>query len=346
VVNAPQHQLVTPVILGSPAHSNVNNINPERLAEDKKKEAISFLKFYFRVNPNLRTTTLRRTTLLALYTAKVPIDSRYKKPNDMANLCGVTYGHIHASLDDNTIRDYIKIVDLERQSVKKEGKKRRRKKQATVAEGANEVPIPAPQPPEMNQHDLFVACLKFSPHISFLELIPPDQLDPSAEWVHAHPDYDYTIDDITRWETELKEQKVHSKLLEDVGTTTSPFAHLQRPQDRRVDIPVNIFETADAFVIYAFIPYHKPNAMKITVNQMEIILEGVISLPSSAMLSTGEEVSFPEGLVCTRQEIPEGNFYKQVKLPTPVTNSVVGKRDGVIVIHARKDESQSTVHQL
>lgn len=79
---------------------------------------------------------------------------------------------------------------------------------------------------------------------------------------------------------------------------------------------------------------------------MDVVLEGVISLPTSAILASGEEVSFPEGLMCTKAEIPEGNFYKQVKLSAPVSSSVVGKRDGVIVIHARKEESQPTVHQL
>jgi hypothetical protein len=36
--------------------------------------------------------------------------------------------------------------------------------------------------------------------------------------------------------------------------------------DRRIEIPVNIFETTDAFIIHAFVPYHKPNAMKVTVS--------------------------------------------------------------------------------
>jgi len=335
----------TAVVLSPPPH--VNNVNPitpvDRISEDKKKEATSFLKFYFHVNPNLRTTTLRRSTLLALYTNKVPMESRYKKPNDMANLCGVTYGHIYSSLDENTIREFIKVVDQERQSVKKEGKKRRRKKQAT-GDGAQPVPVAVP-PPDVSQHDLFISCLKFLLYIPFLELVPPDQLDPTADWAQLHSsDYEYSIDDITRWETELKESKANNKQLEEA--ITSPFPHLQRTQDRRVDIPVNIFETADAFVIYAFVPYHKPNAMKVTVNQMDVVLEGTISLPNSAMLASGEEVSFPEGLICTKAEILEGNFSKTVKLSAPVSSSVVGKRDGVIVIHARKEESQPTVHQL
>jgi len=336
VGNAPLHTAV--ILSPSPHASNVNPIVPvdirtDRISEDKKKEATSFLKFYFHVNPNLRTTSLRRSTLLALYTNKVPMESRYKKPNDMANLCGVTYGHIHCSLDENTIREFIKVVDLERQSVKKEGKKRRRKKQAT-GDGTQPAPV-ATLPADISQHDLFIACLKFLLYIPFLELVPPDQLDPTADWAQLHPDYDYTIDDITRWETELKESKVNNKTLEE--TLTSPiFPQLQRSQDRRVDIPVNIFETPDAFVIYAFVPYHKPNAMKVTVNSMDVVLEGTISLPSSAMLASGEEVSFPEGLICTKAEIPEGSFSKTVKLSAPVSSSVVGKRDVVIVIHARK----------
>jgi hypothetical protein len=82
------------------------------------------------------------------------------------------------------------------------------------------------------------------------------------------------------------------------------------------------------------------------VNTMEIVLEGTISLPNSAMLANGQEVEFPEGLMCIKQEIAEGNFFKVVKLNAPVSTSVVGKRDGVIVIHALKEESHPTVHQL
>jgi hypothetical protein len=349
-VQVPTQQVVTQELVPVTAVTVVGQVpqpvgippTPERIQEDKKKEASNFLKFYFHVNPTLRISNLRRTTILALYTNKVPAESRYKKPNDMANLCGVTYGHIFGSLDETTAKEFIKLVEMEKQSIKKEGKKRRRKKQA--GDASTTQPTAAPPPAqEMNIHDQFVSCLKFSSHVPFLELIPPDQLDANHEWALTHPDYSYTLEDLTRWETELKEIKMHSKLLDE--TVTSPFSHLSR-LDRRIDIPVNIFETPDSFILYAFVPYHKPNAMKVTVNQMDVVLEGTISLPNSAVLPNGDEVFFPEGLMCTKAEIPEGNFCKLVKLTAPVASSVVGKRDGVIVIHARKEESQPTIHQL
>lgn len=80
---------------------------------------------------------------------------------------------------------------------------------------------------------------------------------------------------------------------------------------------------------------------------MDVVLEGVVSLPQTCTIAaTGEEVNLPEGLMCTKMEIMEGSFCKVVKLTSPVASSVVGKRDGVIVIHAHKEESQPTIHKL
>jgi len=104
---------------------------------------------------------------------------------------------------------------------------------------------------------------------------------------------------------------------------------------------VNVYENIDSFIIYVAIPHSQNNTLKVTVNQYEVIIEGVISIPDTIYLPNGTEMQVPVSYPPTlqSQEFLEGSFQKHIPLNSPVSSSVVGKREGIIVIIARKDHS-------
>ncbi|GAM23560.1 hypothetical protein SAMD00019534_067350 [Acytostelium subglobosum LB1] len=377
-------------------HQNLRPIT-ERGQEDKKKEALAFLSFYFRVVPTLKTPVIRRTLVLALYTNRVDLDKRYKQPNDMANLCGAVYTFIYQHLNDDAIREYISLTENERLSSKVDSKKRKRKKNHDISNGQ-----------DVGLQDAFLTCIKYATLLPFLEFINVDDL-PSGDsnYITQHPEYMYTMDNLYKWETELKDQKSNQSRTRTVinlteissnnaigsssnntnsnnnnnnnltsttnnsinnnntnnsninNTTNSMGININYSNNinnslmmtnlmNRINLPVNVTETNDSYIIYAFIPFYKPNALRITVNQMDITLEGTISLPDTIQIPNGTEILVPNiGLHgCTQQDIQEGNFYKVIKLSSPIASSTVGKRDGVVVIIAKKEEGQTTIHQL
>ncbi|KAF2076523.1 hypothetical protein CYY_002201 [Polysphondylium violaceum] len=475
----PPPTTLTPMYVASPVSAistqqiiqQQKNLRPitERGQEDKKKEALDFLNFYFRVVPNKKVATLKRATVLALYTNKISVDKRYKQPNDMANLCGAVYTFIFQHLDDSSILEYITSAENERLSASRtDVKKRKRKKTHDVSNGQ-----------EVNNHDAFLTCIKYASLLPFIEFVGIAELGTVySDYMGSHPEWSYTSEDLSKWETELRDQKSNhtgkrlpaiidqnyrnhysssnsssgsnsmnnsSNGLGIINTTsafgatsstsslitsptlgetvldkyngllafsasfntnnstntsntsnTSPngsncnisqlpsplsvggtsgsstasnfsyFSSLNAPttaptstsglmlsntnSSGTTNIPVNVSETNENFIIYAFIPFYKPNALKITVNQMDIVLEGVISLPETIQIPNGTEIIVPSNtttnFTSTLNEIQEGSFYKVIKLSSPIASSTVGKRDGVVVIIAKKEEGQTTIHQL
>ncbi|KYQ88806.1 hypothetical protein DLAC_10603 [Tieghemostelium lacteum] len=399
----------------------------ERGQEDKKKEALAFLSFYFKVVTTSKSSTVSRTSILALYSNKTPIDKRYKQPNDMANLCGAVYTFIFQHLDDSTVAEYISSAENERLSSRTDLKKRKRKKNHDISNSVQDI----------NYHDAFLTCIKYASLLPFIEFIGINELQQTKQndpYTLTHTDWSYTLDDLHKWEHELKDQKtnqskprVYSPSLPNLDddsynsnnnnnnnnsnnnnlitekfqsilnnniynpnsnnnnnifsnsstnttTTSSPlfnnqnncnisqnnsfFSHITPISSasntsllgasQLINIPVNVTETLENFIIYAFIPFYKPNALKITVNQMDVILEGSISLPDTIQIPNGTEILVPSNINnnCTQCDIQEGNFCKVIKLTHPIASSTVGKRDGVVVIIAKKEEGQTTIHQL
>ncbi|EGC37947.1 hypothetical protein DICPUDRAFT_97073 [Dictyostelium purpureum] len=417
----------------------------ERSQDDKKKEALNFLNFYFRVSPNKKSPTIARSTVLALYTSKITIDKRYKQPNDMANLCGAVYTFIFQNLEDETIKEYITSAENERLSNKNDVKKRKRKKNHDISNGV------------LNNHDSFLTCIKYATLLPYLEFVHSSELSAQhygIDFKYNHPDWNYSQEDLLRWENDLKDQKQGSKKINSVDdneyannlntqlaqnnsalmsslnnstngtnsnnssnnngtpslsssgsnfknidlegfeilsqnnafsnsilnnsnntttttTTTSsssssqcntsqfnstPFASSTGTHSKKGahvnyfkmnSIPVNVIENNEHFIIYAFIPFYKPNALKIIVNQMDIILEGVISLPDTIQIPNGSEIYVPTSFVnCKQMDIQEGHFSKVIRLASPIAGSIVGKRDGVVVIICKKEDKASTVHHL
>ncbi|KAN0029720.1 hypothetical protein ACTA71_007856 [Dictyostelium dimigraforme] len=409
--------------------------------DDKKKEALSFLAFYFRVVPGKKNPSVPRSTVLSLYTNKISLDKRYKQPNDMANLCGAVYTFIFQNLDEGSIKDYIASADNERSTSKSDVKKRKKRKNHDVSNGL------------LNNHDAFLTCIKYASLLPFIEFIHSSELQQKnygVEFKNSHPDWAFTHDELARWESELRDIKSINKRtyttiddsefavnnsytiggtgtvipigggtlaspspglsllannssnsgsiftegngLEGIGvnsgssafsnsiigvnnnktttttttTTTSTCNNNNNMKNsntinksntiggnscvnffKQNSIPVNVTETSESFIIYAFIPFYKPNALKITVNQMDIILEGIISLPDTIQIPNGSEISVPNTQVnCRQTDIQEGHFSKVIRLASPIAASTVGKRDGVVVIIAKKEEKSSTVHQL
>jgi len=464
------------------------NLRPitERGQEDKKKEALDFLNFYFRVVPTKKVATVKRSIVLALYTNKISVDKRYKQPNDMANLCGAVYTFIFQHLDDNTILEYITSAENERLSASRtDVKKRKRKKTHDVSNGQ-----------EVNHHDAFLTCIKYASLLPFIEFVGIGELGSVySDYMGTHPEWQYTTEELSKWEIELRDQKsnhtgkrlpaiidqnyrnhyncssnnssnsnnnsnsnsgsnsmnnssnglgiinnsanglsafgstsstaslittspslgetvlekytgllgFNSSFSNNSGTNSSStttttttstnnnngsnsnncnISQLPSPlsigngtngnssssnsnssfsntfyslcptggtsSNGTTNIPVNVSETNENFIIYAFIPFYKPNALKITVNQMDIILEGMISLPETIQIPNGTEIIVPHStnFTSTMNEIQEGSFYKVIKLSSPIASSTVGKRDGVVVIIAKKEEGQTTIHQL
>ncbi|EAL61548.1 hypothetical protein DDB_G0291854 [Dictyostelium discoideum AX4] len=423
--------------------------------DDKKKEALTFLAFYFRVVPGKKNPSVPRSTVLSLYTNKISLDKRYKQPNDMANLCGAVYTFIFQNLDEGSIKDYIASAENERSTSKNDVKKRKKRKNHDVSNGL------------LNNHDAFLTCIKYASLLPFIEFIHSSELQQKnygVDFKNSHPDWAFTHDELARWESELRDIKSINKrtytTIDDSefavnnsytiggtgtvipiggGTLASPSPALSllanssnnsnnnnngsmfsdgngldgigvnsgggsvfsnsiiggggnknttttttcdnnnnnnmknginnnnnnnnnnniNKQNNTIggnscvnffkqnSIPVNVTETSESFIIYAFIPFYKPNALKITVNQMDIILEGIISLPDTIQIPNGSEISVPNTQVnCRQTDIQEGHFSKVIRLSSPIAASTVGKRDGVVVIIAKKEEKSSTVHQL
>eukprot|EP01132_Coremiostelium_polycephalum_P008585 gene8585-10563_t len=322
MITTPQQISTQQIIM---QHQNLRPIT-ERGQEDKKKEALSFLNFYFKVNPASKTPTVRRSTVLALYTNKISIDKRYRQPNDMANLCGAVYTFIFQYLDSGTVMEYITSAENERLASKTDVKKRKRKKNHDTSNSHQDI----------NPHDAFLTCIKYATLLPFIEFTNINELNPADNYTVTHPDWLYSLEDLYRWEVELKDIKSIVGRSCNINSSTS------------INLPVNVTETPENFIIYAFIPFYKPNALKITVNQMDITLEGTISLPETIQIPNGTEIVVPSNLNhnCTQCDIAEGNFSKVIKLTSPIASSTVGKRDGVVVIIAKKEERQTTVHQL
>eukprot|EP01133_Synstelium_polycarpum_P004057 gene4057-4715_t len=401
----------TPII--APVQTTTNN-------EDKKTVCLSFLKYYFNVNPTLTTPTLRRSLILSLYVNKISQELRYRRPNDMANLCVVLYGHLFSSLDDATIKEFINSHSSSIQKSKKDDKKRKRKRDKEEAtepykfsqgdkqqslrsplqrsvNGANASPtfnqsnnnenndaqwstapiqttpsyfaydvnsaspdnsngvlspsslmpivstqhtngspqsfIDSPDSKDstsgaadddseissISLHDSFINCLKSCTLLPFLEFKPVHTLVAPADLPIT--DYYYTYDDLIRWENELKDLKFSWRL------------------DPKNGVLVNVFENKDSFIIYVAIPHSRPNTLRVTVNQLEVIVEGTVSIPDTIFLPNGAEMVIPIAYPPTfqKQEFFVGNFVKHIHLNSPVSSSVVGKREGIVVIIARKE---------
>lgn len=65
-------------------------------------------------------------------------------------------------------------------------------------------------------------------------------------------------------------------------------------------------------------------------------------------MTNGSEYQLPDISSCTlaKCEFTEGNFHKVVKLPAPVKESYVSKRDGMVIVIAKKEHTPPMVHVL
>ncbi|EGG17469.1 hypothetical protein DFA_08465 [Cavenderia fasciculata] len=559
-------------------------------SEDKKHICQSFLKYYLKVNPALSTPTLRRSLILSLYVNKIPQDLRYRRPNDMANLCVVLYGYLYSSLDENTIREFINTHSSSSTRIKRDDKKKKRKrdkegqesgsdgkfspnldKSSTVksqrSSSLDQDPLwpgtsnslqtttsptynfygsstspetngvlspnaatggstffsadqttaiqqditmggafvnsghsisnqpPPTQPLEDNEkevslHEAFINCVKSCNLLPFIEFKPVQELTTIPDFPLSGGECLYAFEDLVRWENEIKDQKLSIKqsqqqlqqqqqqlqqhqnqqtLLQQQQTLqnqqksiyqqpdhisltatlqqlqqqqkqmqsslissplltssslTSPLisssssSFQQQPQQQMLQsnplsptqmlfqtqqqpiqnqqqsllsppisfgleedwknlivggqqqqqatnslmvgngggndmqqtmaisnnpsitnsVLINVYENEESFVIYAAIPHSKPNNLRVTVNQMEVIIEGTISLPESVYLPNGSDMLIPVSYPYSqKQEFAVGPFTKMIPLSCPVSSSVVGKKEGIVVIIARKE---------
>ncbi|KAF2072679.1 hypothetical protein CYY_006013 [Polysphondylium violaceum] len=504
------------------ANSIATSSNSVNVNEDKKAVCLSFLKYYFNVNQNNTTPCLRRSLILSLYVNKIPQESRYRRPNDMANLCVVLYGYLFASLNESTIKEFISSHSNFVQKSKKDEKRKKRKRDrddeksnplsprgntsnnnsatntpslmSSTPSNSNSIEpldfnnwnnsandqnsttddhmnnnsnshhngLPVISECEADEeetpvslHDAFINCLKSCTLLPFLEFKPVSEIPCPPSDLPVSDSF-YTYDDLIRWENELKDlrlsvkqqnqqqalanaqqqqqqqqtlaqqqqqqasataatnqnniqqqfQQIQQQQLQSLvqspilstqplsppslsnsmmnihysaitptistdgiqlanniqsspfglldgnnsptALTTSPTSTLNNSNsnwnlsDPMSGVLVNVYENIDSFIIYVAIPHSQNNTLKVTVNQYEVIIEGVISIPDTIYLPNGQEMQVPVSYPPTlqSQEFLEGSFQKHIPLNSPVSSSVVGKREGIIVIIARKD------HQL
>ena len=106
----------------------------------------------------------------------------------------------------------------------------------------------------------------------------------------------------------------------------APFGALRQTMH---SIPVNVYETDDAFVVKAFAPGLTPDDLSISVEQGSVTLHGELK---------AEELS---GLRPLLQERPSGSFTRTFTLPVPVDAGKVQAElaNGVLSLTLPKSEA-------
>jgi len=290
-----------------------------------RKEALSFLKFYFSTDTNNQTSPPRKVQVLALYQNKVHPNLRFKI-NEAESFFSIVYEFVYRSLQHSP-----------HTSTSPHNKE-------------HGMLVVEEKPPRDTDFLVFADVLRQDMAIPFLYLCAVDELSASAPFAQTHEDWRYTISELNLWEAALQERLCgnQQRAIEDVLTINTLDVIPAVTRTSSPYVPVTVCESNDDVVIYAVIPYYKPNTLKVTVNQLEVILEGYLGHPPSIIVANGSEYQLPDTTSCSlpKCELTEGMFTRVIKLSSPVKDSYVSKRDGMVIVVAKKERIQPTVHVL